>query len=129
MTKVKTMARGTNEHAISDWCILRMSGPGTLGLNTSLQDAVMDVWTPTEHIKRRVPRSKSTEHRIVPLAPTYAFARYAHLVDLRRSERMDASQSTLLDLPVLRRDGLRPPSGAIAAAGPAAEQLSLIPAG
>ncbi|MEG3084020.1 hypothetical protein U1707_10240 [Sphingomonas sp. PB2P12] len=51
----------------------------------------MDVWTPTEHIKRRVPRSKSTEYRIVPLAPTYAFARRNHLADLQRIERMDVS--------------------------------------
>jgi transcription antitermination factor NusG len=85
------MGRGNDGHSASDWCILRMSGPGTLGLVASLQDAGMDVWTPTEHIKRRVPRSKSTEHRIVPLAPTYAFVRRAHLADLQRIERMDVS--------------------------------------
>lgn len=85
------MGRGNSERAASDWCILRMSGPGTLSLVASLQGAGMDVWTPTEHIKRRVPRTKSTEHRIVPLAPTYAFARRAHLDDLQRIERMDVS--------------------------------------
>ena len=85
------MGRGNIGPLASDWCILRMSGPGTLGLVASLQGAGMDVWTPTEHIKRRVPRSKSTEHRIVPLAPTYAFARRVHMADLQHIERMDVS--------------------------------------
>lgn len=85
------MGRANQAHSSNDWCILRMSGPGTLGLVASLQGAGMDVWTPTEHIKRRVPRGKSTEHRIVPLAPTYAFARRAHLTDLQHIERMDVS--------------------------------------
>jgi transcription antitermination factor NusG len=73
------------------WCILRTSGPGTLRLVASLQDAGFAAWTPTEHVRRRVPRSKSTEHRIVPLAPTYAFVRSVHLYDLKRIERLDVS--------------------------------------
>lgn len=85
------MGRENDGHSVSDWCILRMSGPGTLALVASLQGAGMNVWTPTEHIKRRVPRSKSMEHRIVPLAPTYAFARRDHLADLQCIERMDVS--------------------------------------
>lgn len=85
------MGQGNSGQSVSDWCILRMSGSATLALVTSLQDAGMDVWTPTEHIKRRVPRSKSAEHRIVPLAPTYAFVRRPHLADLQRIERMDGS--------------------------------------
>jgi len=75
----------------SDWCILRTSGPSTLSLVSSLQDAGLHVWTPTEHTKRRVPRSKSTEYRIVPLAPTYVFARRSHLAELQRIERMIVS--------------------------------------
>lgn len=71
----------------------------------------MDVWKPTEHIKRRVPLSKSTEHRIVPLAPTYAFERCAHQIDCSASNEWTCPPpSTLLDLLVLRRDVLRPPS-------------------
>lgn len=85
------MSRKNSGHSANDWCILRMSGPGTLVLVASLQGAGMDVWTPTEHVRRRVPRSKSTEHRIVPLAPTYVFARRDHLADLQRIERMDVS--------------------------------------
>lgn len=75
----------------NDWCVLRTSGPGTLRLVASLQDAGIHVWTPTEHVRRRVPRSKSTEYRIVPLAPTYAFVHAIHLDDLKRIERLDAS--------------------------------------
>jgi len=75
----------------SSWCILRTSGPGTLRLVASLQDAGFAIWTPTEHVRRRVPRCKSTEHRIVPLAATYAFVRGVHLEDLKRIERLDVS--------------------------------------
>lgn len=78
------------DHA-NRWCILRTSGPGTLRLVASLQDAGFAIWTPTEHVRRRVPRGKSTEHRIVPLAPTYAFVRAVHLDDLKRIERLDVS--------------------------------------
>lgn len=73
------------------WCILRMAGPSTMRLVGSLQDAGLAVWTPTEHIKRRVPRGKVSEHRIVPLAPTYAFARACHLPDLQRLTRLEVS--------------------------------------
>ena len=62
-----------------------------MGLVASLQAAGMDVWTPTEHVKRRVPRSKSTEYRVVPMAPTYAFARAGLLPELKQIERLDVS--------------------------------------
>ena len=88
---VGIMSRIKAADEASSWCILRMSGPGTLALAASLQDAGMEAWTPTEHVRRRVPRSKSTEHRIVPLAPTYVFARALHLEDLKRIERLDVS--------------------------------------
>lgn len=85
------MGLGIDRHSASGWCILRTSGPSTLRLVASLQDAGFAVWTPTEHVRRRVPRSKSTEHRIVPLAPTYAFVKAAHVDDLKRIERLDVS--------------------------------------
>lgn len=77
--------------ASTRWCILRTSGPSTMRLVVSLQDTGIDVWTPTEHIRRRVPRAKTTEHRIVPMAPTYAFANAEHLAELQRITRMDVS--------------------------------------
>jgi hypothetical protein len=79
------------DDAAGKWCILRMSGPSTMRLVASLQDAGLEVWTPTEHIKRRVPRGKGSEHLAVPMAPTYAFARGRHLPDLQRITRMDVS--------------------------------------
>lgn len=71
------------------WCILRAGGPSTMKLTASLQAAGFDAWTPTEHAKRRRPRGKGSEYRIVPLAPTYVFVRSRHLADLQRIERAD----------------------------------------
>jgi len=71
------------------WCILRTSGPSTLRLTASLQDAGMQAWTPTEHIRRRMPRGKTKEHRVVPLAPTYVFVRADRLEELQRIERAE----------------------------------------
>jgi transcription antitermination factor NusG len=73
----------------SRWCVLRTSGPSTMRLATSLQDAGMEAWTPTEHIRRRMPRGKSTEHRIAPMAPTYVFVRADLLGELQRIERAE----------------------------------------
>ena len=76
---------------VERWCILRMSGPSTMRLVASLQDAGFGVWTPTEHIKRRLPRGKTKEHLIVPMAPTYAFAPEADLPALERITRLEVS--------------------------------------
>jgi hypothetical protein len=73
------------------WCVLRASGPGTMRLVASLQDAGFAIWTPTEHVRRRVPRGKSTEYRIAPMMPTYAFVRGVNLDELKRIERLDVS--------------------------------------
>lgn len=69
--------------------MLRTSGPSTARLTASLQDAGMEAWTPTEHIRRRLPRGKSKEHRIVAMAPTYVFVRATHEDDLRMIERAE----------------------------------------
>lgn len=73
----------------NSWCVLRTSGPATLRLASSLQSAGVMAWAPTEHIRRRVPRSKEVEYRIVSAAPTYVFARAADLDVLRQIERAD----------------------------------------
>ncbi|WP_261270356.1 transcription termination/antitermination protein NusG [Sphingomonas sp. LC-1] len=73
------------------WFILRTSGPSTMRLAASLQDAAIEAWTPTEHIRRRVPRSKNTEFRIVPLAPTYVFVRGDRLDEMQRIERAEVT--------------------------------------
>ena len=58
------------------WCILRMAGPRTLTVTASLVDAGFDVWTPTKAISKRRPRSNERREIIVPVLPSYAFARY-----------------------------------------------------
>lgn len=64
------------------FCILRMSGPGTMRVTTSLAGAGFDVWTPVETQVRRLPRSKKTAEREMPVMPTYAFAPADRLRDL-----------------------------------------------
>ncbi|WP_267386524.1 hypothetical protein [Sphingomonas sp. GC_Shp_3] len=79
--------RGGNDQ--EGWCILRTSGPSTMRLTASLQEAGFFAWTPTEHVKRRMPRTKAIEHRLAPLAPTYVFVRGVYLPALQRIERAD----------------------------------------
>lgn len=81
------MTAGSDKKA--GWCILRTAGPSTMRLTASLQDAGLTAWTPTEHVRRRVPRAKTTEHRIVPMVATYVFVRAGHLADLQRIERAE----------------------------------------
>ena len=64
------------------WCILRMAGPRTLTVTASLVDAGFDVWTPTKAISKRRPRSNERREIIVPVLPSYAFARASSLEGL-----------------------------------------------
>lgn len=90
---IMSFKKGAGEDSLGSgdtrWCVLRTSGPSTLRLTASLQAAGFDAWTPTEHVRRRVPRCKSTEYRPAPLAPTYVFVRAKHLAQLQRVERAD----------------------------------------
>lgn len=61
------------------WCILRTAGPRTLPLARSLQAAGIEAWTPSEMVKRRIPRSKSSRQTEVAFTPTYVFVRAYHL--------------------------------------------------
>lgn len=64
------------------WCILRTAGPRTLVLARSLGEAGLDVWTPTEVIKRRRSRSRAIVECSVPMMPTFVFANALHLAEL-----------------------------------------------
>lgn len=64
------------------WCILRTAGPRTLVLAQSLCAAGLDVWTPTEVIKRRRSRSRAIVEFAVPMMPTFVFANAVHLGEL-----------------------------------------------
>jgi transcription antitermination factor NusG len=65
-----------------EWCVLRTSGPNTIGLFRSLAAAGFEVWTPIENQSRRKPRNKAKVECEVPIMPTYIFARADQLVDL-----------------------------------------------
>jgi len=51
-------------------------------VTASLAGAGFDVWTPVETQVRRLPRSKKTVEREMPVMPTYAFASADSLPDL-----------------------------------------------
>ncbi|MFZ3484263.1 transcription termination/antitermination protein NusG [Sphingomonas sp. 3-13AW] len=83
------MAGEDGEYAsVRSWCILRTHGGRTMPLARSLADAGILAWTPVEHVRRRIPRSKEKERefRSVPYLPTYVFAPAADLGELRRLE-------------------------------------------
>jgi transcription antitermination factor NusG len=66
----------------SRWGILRTAGPRTLPLARSLQDAGIEAWTPSETVRRRVPRSKVSRQTEVAFTPTYVFVRAPYLARL-----------------------------------------------
>lgn len=61
------------------WCILRMAGPRTMTVTQSLSEAGFDVWTPVKAISKRRPRSNERREMLVPVLPSYAFARASSL--------------------------------------------------
>lgn len=67
---------------VGNWCVLRTSARGTLGLLRTLSDAGFDVWTPVEVQHRRVPRSKERREVELPMMPTFVFARADRMHDL-----------------------------------------------
>lgn len=64
------------------WCILRTSGGRTLRLATSLREAGIDAWTPSQSQKRRRPRSRIMVTRDVPIVPSFVFADKDRIEDL-----------------------------------------------
>lgn len=65
-----------------DWCILRTSGRTTLRLADTLAEDGFEVWTPAERKTVRIPRANIRRPVILPIMPSYVFARAVHLVDL-----------------------------------------------
>jgi transcription antitermination factor NusG len=64
------------------WCILRSRGRFTLRLEESLNEDGFEAWTPKEVRKIRIPRTNVRRTVVLPLMPSYVFARANHLVDL-----------------------------------------------
>lgn len=66
----------------SDWCIIQTSSAGTLALADALNDAGIEAWTPSAVTVKRVGKARDRVEQIVPLMPTFVFARYDRLGDL-----------------------------------------------
>ncbi|MCC4254157.1 hypothetical protein LL251_17230 [Sphingobium naphthae] len=66
----------------SDWCIIQTSSAGTLALSAALNDAGIEAWTPSSVAVKRVGKTRDRVEQIVPLMPTFVFARYDRLHDL-----------------------------------------------
>lgn len=64
---------------MSDWCILRTNGRGTLRLARSLSAVGLEAWAPALTVNQRLPRSKRRRERETPLMPTFVFARAQNL--------------------------------------------------
>lgn len=69
---------------MSDWCILRCAASRTLPLAGALVEAGFDAWTPVEAVKARCDKTRSKDERKQPITPTFVFAPYSRLSDLRR---------------------------------------------
>lgn len=77
------------------WCILRTCSRHTLTLAESLAKDGFEVWTPIETKTIRVPRANAKRTVLLPIMPSYIFARVHHLIDLLQ----------LADMPVKPRRG------------------------
>lgn len=77
--------------AASLYCVLRTTGPKTVPLMRSLQEAGIGAWTPVQHISKRRPRTQERQEMLVAFTPTYVFVPAECLEDLRRIEQADVS--------------------------------------
>jgi len=84
------------------WCILRCQGRATLRLAETLSKDGFNVWTPRETRRIRIPRANVRREAVLPLLPSYVFAKAHHLVDLLE----------LAAMPVKPRRSLREPAHA-----------------
>ncbi|HET7255577.1 MAG TPA: transcription termination/antitermination NusG family protein [Xanthobacteraceae bacterium] len=64
------------------WCVLRMDGRHTLRLAGTLAKDGFEVWTPIETKTVRVTRANLKREIILPIMPSYVFARIDRLIDL-----------------------------------------------
>lgn len=69
---------------MSDWCILRCAASRTLSLASALVEAGYQAWTPVETVVARCNKTRSKDERKQPITPTFVFADYDQLSDLRR---------------------------------------------
>jgi transcription antitermination factor NusG len=70
------------------WCILRCRGAATLRLAESLTDDGLEAWSPRETRKIRIPRMNVRRDVVLPLLPSYVFAKASQLVELLQLSAM-----------------------------------------
>jgi len=91
---------------VSDWCILRTAPSRTITLAKALDDAGFGAWTPSELVVVRNGPTRKREERAVPITPTFVFAPYDRLGDLRALVQ-SPSQTWLAWDPELQRMVMR----------------------
>ncbi len=67
---------------LDGWCILRTAGSKTLKLAETLREDGYEAWSPAETRSIRIPRANVRRKVVLPIMPTYVFARAYHLHDL-----------------------------------------------
>ncbi len=68
--------------ALDGWLILRTAGGKTLKLAETLREDGYEAWSPVETRNIRIPRANVRRTVLLPIMPTYVFARAYHLIDL-----------------------------------------------
>lgn len=61
------------------WLILRTASRSTLALAESLAKSGYDVWTPVRTFNKRAPRRREISQVVVPMLPSFAFAKASHI--------------------------------------------------
>ena len=84
-----------------DWCILRTSGNKTIRLAEGLREDGFDAWTPIETRSIRIPRANVRRVAILPIMPSYVFARVGGLIDLLELAAMPVKPRRQANQPAL----------------------------
>ncbi len=74
----------------TDWCIIQTSSAGTMALAAALNDAGIEAWTPTGVQVKRVGKCRDRVEQVVPLMPSFVFARYNRIADIMEIARAPA---------------------------------------
>lgn len=74
----------TRPYDLGSWIILRCSSTDTLRVAKSLKDAGLEVWTPVERKRARMPKTRALTDRPAALMPSYVFGRVEHVDELLR---------------------------------------------
>ena len=85
------------------WCILRCQGRSTFRLVKALADQGYVAWTPQTFRRIRIPRFNVRTEAVLPLLPTYVFAKADCLSDL-----LELAKVTYPRFSIMRHQGMIP---------------------